>query len=150
MSENWAYFCVTFSISCKFSTDSDVFIRWNLCSTSFQKPRHGVAEQSLHTCMFHLRSWVEEAENWFNIKRCCMASIRNPIVEVRRFYDRLISTMGFPILARQYFYIESGPRYQGQGQVITPYRYCVMYILVLDPDTGFRHTNPHVSSFTSM
>ena len=34
----------------------------------------------------------------------------NPIVEKRRSYDRLISTMGFPILVRQHLYIESGPR----------------------------------------
>ena len=36
--------------------------------------------------------------------------IGNPIVEIRRFYDRLISTMGFPILVRWHLYIESGPR----------------------------------------
>ena len=31
-------------------------------------------------------------------------------MEIRRSYDRLISTMGFPILVRQHLYIESGPR----------------------------------------
>ena len=31
-------------------------------------------------------------------------------MEIRLSYDRLISTMGFPILVRQYLYIESGPR----------------------------------------
>ena len=31
-----------------------------------------------------------------SIKRCHLASIGNPIVEIRRSYDRLISTMGFP------------------------------------------------------
>ena len=30
-------------------------------------------------------------------------------MEIRRSYDRLISTMGFPILARCHLYIESGP-----------------------------------------
>ena len=30
-------------------------------------------------------------------------------MEIRRSYDRLISTMGFPILARRHLYIESGP-----------------------------------------
>ena len=30
-------------------------------------------------------------------------------MEVRRSYDRLISTMGFPILVRWHLYIESGP-----------------------------------------
>ena len=33
----------------------------------------------------------------------------NPIVEIRRSYDRLISTMGFPILVRWHLYIESFP-----------------------------------------
>ena len=36
-------------------------------------------------------------------------SIGNPIVEIRRSHDRLISTMGFPILVRKHLYIESGP-----------------------------------------
>ena len=31
-------------------------------------------------------------------------------MEIRRSYDRLISTMGFPILVRRHFYIASGPR----------------------------------------
>ena len=31
-------------------------------------------------------------------------------MEIRRSYDRLISTMGFPILVRWRLYIESGPR----------------------------------------
>ena len=39
-----------------------------------------------------------------------LTSIGNPIVEIRRSYDRLISTMGFPILVRRDLYIESGPR----------------------------------------
>ena len=30
-------------------------------------------------------------------------------MEIRRSYDRLISTMGFPIPVRQHLYIESGP-----------------------------------------
>ena len=44
-----------------------------------------------------------------SIKRCHVTSIGNPIVEIRRSYDRLISTMGFPILVRWYIDIESGP-----------------------------------------
>ena len=44
-----------------------------------------------------------------SIKRCCLASIGKPIVEIRWSYDRLISTMGFPVLVRQHLYIESGP-----------------------------------------
>ena len=37
-----------------------------------------------------------------------VTSIGNPIAEIRRSYDRLISTMGFPILIK-YLYIESTP-----------------------------------------
>ena len=36
-------------------------------------------------------------------------SIGNPFVEIRRSYDHLISTIGFPILERLHLYIESGP-----------------------------------------
>ena len=39
-------------------------------------------------------------------------SIGNPTVEIRRSYDRLISTMRFPILVRWHLYIESGTRRQ--------------------------------------
>ena len=46
-----------------------------------------------------------------SIQRCRLTSIGNPIVEIRRSKDRLISTMGFPILVRWCLclYIESGP-----------------------------------------
>ena len=44
----------------------------------------------------------------FNIKMSSY-QIGNPIVEIRRSYDRLISTMGFPILVRLHLYIELGP-----------------------------------------
>ena len=47
---------------------------------------------------------------WSQLKRYHLTSIGNPIVEIRRSYDRLISTMGFPILVRWHLYIESGPR----------------------------------------
>ena len=45
-----------------------------------------------------------------SIQRCHLTSIGNPIVEIRQSYDRLISTLGFPILVRWYLFIESGPR----------------------------------------
>ena len=32
-------------------------------------------------------------------------------MEIRRSYDCLISTMGFPTLIRRHLYIESGPRF---------------------------------------
>ena len=37
-----------------------------------------------------------------------LTSIWNPILEIRRSYDRLISTLGFPLLVRWHLYIESG------------------------------------------
>ena len=46
-----------------------------------------------------------------SIKRSHLTSIGNPIVEIRRSYDRLISTIGFPIPVRWHLYIESGPWY---------------------------------------
>ena len=49
----------------------------------------------------------KELWSWFS---CRLTSIENPIVEIRRSHDRLISTMGISILARLNFYIESSPR----------------------------------------
>ena len=46
--------------------------------------------------------------SWFN-KRCHLTSIGNLIVDIRQSYDRLISTMEFPILVRWHLYIGSGP-----------------------------------------
>ena len=56
-------------------------------------------------------SWTNaEIQGAESIKRCHITSIGNPIVEIRWSYDRLISTMGFPILVTWHLYIESGPR----------------------------------------
>ena len=58
-------------------------------------------------------------------------SIGNPIVEIRLSYDRLIFTMGFPILVRWHLYIESGP-----GWFKTQWHTCditVMSLLLLPP-----------------
>ena len=41
-------------------------------------------------------------------------------MEIRRSYDRLISTMGFPVLVRRDLYIESGPRCLGTSFDIMP------------------------------
>ena len=60
---------------------------------------------------------IFKPKGWFNIKMPCYQfgkthygdnCIGYSIVEIRRSYDCLISTMGFPILAR-HLYIESGP-----------------------------------------
>ena len=57
-------------------------------------------------------AWSQRCEtprsgNWFNIKVPSYL-IENPIMEIWS-YDRLISTMGFPLLVRWQLYIESGP-----------------------------------------
>ena len=44
-----------------------------------------------------------------SIQICHLTSIGNHIVEIRLSLDRLISTMGFPILVRRHLYIVSGP-----------------------------------------
>ena len=53
-----------------------------------------------------------------SIQRWHPTSIGNPIVEIRRSYDRLISTMGFPILIRRHLYIESGPCNQSSSLML--------------------------------
>ena len=58
-------------------------------------------------CGIHLQAISERPDS---ILRCHLTSVGNPIVEIRRSYDRLISTMWFPILIRQHLYIESGTR----------------------------------------
>ena len=59
---------------------------------------------------FGVESWIFwENQGAEPILRCHLTSIGNPIVEIRRSYDRLLSTMGFPILVRRHLYIESGP-----------------------------------------
>ena len=52
---------------------------------------------------------TQPAGPWFNIKSH-LTGIGNPIVEIRRSYDHLISIMGFPIPVRWLLYIESGLR----------------------------------------
>ena len=63
----------------------------------------------IHLPIIILSSIVERLLGPDSIKRCHLTSIGNPIVEIRRSYDRLISTMGSPIPVRQHLYIESGP-----------------------------------------
>ena len=60
---------------------------------------------------YHLCSCAwEYAQGADSIWRCNLTTIGNPTVEIRRSYDHLISTMGFPILVRWHLYIESGLR----------------------------------------
>ena len=72
--------------------------------------------QSLHCAMSICMKYILDntfqplwAQIQYNlIQRCHLTSIGNPIVKIRQSYDRLISTMEFPILVRRHLYIESG------------------------------------------
>ena len=65
---------------------------------------------SRHTFMFRqsvqeIRNCKWRSENTIKLgpdstPRCRLTSIGNPIVKIRRSYNRLISTMGFPILVK--------------------------------------------------
>ena len=79
----------------------------SLAATSSQD-----GEEDVDANMTKLNRWESKIGNpgadptW----RCHLASIENPIVEIRRSHDRLISTMRFPILVRWHLYSESGLR----------------------------------------
>ena len=66
---------------------------------------------STTTILTSLILYTKRLRTWrlIHFNKCHFTSIGNPIVEIRRSYDRLISTMGFPILVRWHLYIESGP-----------------------------------------
>ena len=66
--------------------------------------------------IYHIRSTCSKTKKALVLqgpdsikKRCHVTGIGNPIVEIRRFYNHPISTMGFHILVRWCLYIESGP-----------------------------------------
>ena len=58
---------------------------------------------------------IVQPQNWAqtpgadSMYRCFLDSIGIPTVEIRRSYDRLITTIRFPALIRWHMYIESGP-----------------------------------------
>ena len=66
--------------------------------------------EHLHCIVVIKVTMAERDQGADSIKRCHLTGIENPIVEIRRSSDRLISKMGFPILVRWHLYIESGPR----------------------------------------
>ena len=76
-------------------------------STNNQVSYLGFATGS--ACHVWCHGWTTCLLGCDSIKRCHLTSIGLPIVEIRRSYDCLISTMGFPILVRWHLYIESGP-----------------------------------------
>ena len=69
-----------------------------------------------------------------------LAGVDGPIVELRRSYHRLISTMGFPTLVRLCLYIESGPWLYVQLYDSPPID-CELYM----PMTNSRHDIFYVS-----
>ena len=77
------------------------------CSSTYFQSKHA---QNIPRNMYTVRCvFVQLAqEGWFNINMPSY-EYRKPIVEIRLFYDRLISTMVFPILVRRRHYIVSGP-----------------------------------------
>ena len=88
---------------------------------AFEIP-HKISYPYIERCLFQSQIKIQELldlrarQSFWNapwaliqFKMCHLTSIENPIVEIRRSYDRLISTMGFPILVRWHLYTESGP-----------------------------------------
>ena len=60
---------------------------------------------------------VKQPGPQFNIKMTSYQYRKSHCGDKTIAYDRLISTMGFPILVRQHLYIESGPRLLGKCEV---------------------------------
>ena len=75
--------------------------------------------------MFHIYYYVSQKapREWFNISH--LTNIGNPIVEIRRSYDRLISTMGFPILV---YWIKSQVSYCWQHMLVVTSCSCLWVI----------------------
>ena len=84
-----------------------VLIRFGLFLIQAVIPYAGIHMYYLKEVFFQGPYHGQRADS---IKRFHLTSIGNPIMEIRRSYDRLISTMGFPILVRRHLYIESGSR----------------------------------------
>ena len=96
--------------------DDDTNFEKNLCNFVVSTVAADVlaplgARASADAVMTKLRSliYLDRHLGLDSIWRWHLTSIGNPIVEIRRSYNRLIPTMGFPILVRRQLYIESGP-----------------------------------------
>ena len=63
-------------------------------------------------------------------------------MEIRRSYDRLLSTMGFPILVRWHLYIESGPwSHQPECRHISKYHHITDNFLFSARGTSWKSKN---------
>ena len=78
----------------------------NSCLWNFQCRQYRKVHQQWQHYLLQWRVCVQGPDSIYG---CHLVSIGNPTVEIRRSYDRLISTMAFPILVRCHLYIESGP-----------------------------------------
>ena len=65
---------------------------------------HSISESHIYEI------WIYQNGAPRPISICNLTSLGDPIVEIRWSKDRLISTMGFPILLRRHLYIESWSR----------------------------------------
>ena len=118
----WLYLCPTKMSHLRYRSCSNKYVcimsKWRLANSGFhslQNPRCAI--NKCHTLEFYdgYLSWKSitsliRIQGPDSILRCHLTSIGNPIVEMRRSSDRLISTMGSPILVRCHLYIESWPR----------------------------------------
>ena len=68
-----------------------------------------------------------------SISKFHITGIGNPIWEIRRSYDRLISTLGFSLLVRWHIYIEAMPWFSGDIEYIrelcTQLGFCVLWVV---------------------
>ena len=103
-------FSLSLSLSCNECFISKWFSIWRYHKTYIRE--NGSNQADKVWCIghiIHMSFHISDNLGPDSIKRCHLTSIGNPIVEIRRSYDRLISTMGFHIPVRRHLYIESGP-----------------------------------------
>ena len=81
----------------------DLYFKWML---NYNSSKMQQAYKTFHSST----QWFFMGQGTDSIKRCHLTSIGNPIVEIRRSNEHLISTMGCPILVRRHLYIEWRPR----------------------------------------
>ena len=110
----WFWLClVPYSVPSRYLNQCRSFFIGSLWrNINFESERnkilwHGRSPRSFLS--LRITPCLETAGGWINIKMSSY-QYRKSIVEIRRSYDRLISTMGFSILVRWHLYIESGPR----------------------------------------
>ena len=107
-------FCILIPISLKFVPIS--LMNSNLAMVQIMVwCQKGIPSRYLYSAVVVSVYWRiytrSRSGGWFNIKMPSY-QYRKSHVEIRRSYNRLISTMGIPILVRWHLYVESGPSHQ--------------------------------------